>query len=101
VTVPAPFARITHDEPGRLVVTGELDELGVPALRSALETHGALPDLTVDLTGTTYVCSQAVSVLVAQLRASDAMDRTFTIAADTGSIAQRVLQVLGIPHDAT
>jgi len=83
------------------VVEGDLDELGVPALRSALETHGGAAELVVDLSAASYVCSLAVSVLVGATRGSRAMGRTLTLEAEDGSIAQRVLHVLGIPHDAT
>jgi anti-anti-sigma regulatory factor len=93
--------RIALEEPGLLVVTGDLDDLAVPALRSALETHGGAAELTVDLGDASYVCSQAVSVLVGATRGAHAMGRTLRLTAPTGSIAERVLAVLGIPHDAT
>lgn len=93
--------RIALEEPGVLVVAGDLDDLAVPALRSALEIHGSADRLTVDLGAATYVCSQAVSVLVGATRGAQAMGRTLRITAPAGSIAQRVLAVLGIPHDAT
>lgn len=97
---PTPI-RIALEEPGLLVVAGDLDDLAVPALRSALETHGAAAQLTVDLGDASYVCSQAVSVLVGTARSAEAMGRTLRLTAPTGSIAQRVLAVLGIPHEAT
>lgn len=93
--------RIVLEAPGLLVVAGDLDDLAVPALRSALETHGGAPSLTVDLGAASYLCSQAVSVLVGATRGAAAMGRSLTLRATTGSIAQRVLEVLGIPHEGT
>ncbi|MEI5675334.1 MULTISPECIES: STAS domain-containing protein [Nocardioides] len=98
--MPLPSCRIESDGPGRLRVEGDLDELGVPALRSALETHGGVPALVVDLSDASYLCSQAVSVLVGAIRGSEAMGRSLTLEALDGSIAHRVLQVLAIPHEA-
>lgn len=101
VAVPLPHCRIEPDGPDRLRVEGDLDELGVPALRSALEIHGVAVELTVDLSDASYVCSQAVSVLVGAMRGAEAAGRRLVVAARSGSIAQRVLQVLVIPHEAT
>lgn len=99
--MPLPSCRIEPDGADRLRVEGDLDELGVPALRSALEIHGAAAELTVDLSDASYVCSQAVSVLVGAMRGAEGAGRSLVVAARSGSIAQRVLQVLVIPHEAT
>lgn len=97
--MPLSSCRIEPDGPGRLGVQGDLDELAVPALRSALENHAGVAALTVDLSGASYVCSAAVSALVGAQRGAAAMGRRLELYAEEGSIAQRVLQVLGIPHD--
>lgn len=97
--MPLPACRIEPDGPGRLGVQGDLDELAVPALRSALENHGGVATLTIDLSGASYLCSAAVSVLVGAQRGASAMGRRLDLYAEEGSIAQRVLHVLGIPHD--
>lgn len=97
--MPLPTCRIEPDGAGRLVVQGDLDEVAVPALRSALENHGAATVLTIDLSGASYLCSAAVSVLVGAQRGASAMGRSLELYAEQGSIAQRVLHVLGIPHD--
>ena len=95
------MCRITLDEPDLLRIEGDLDEISVPALRSALETYGGVPELTVDLSDASYLCSQAVSVLVGAVRGAEAGGRRLVVAAESGSIAQRVLQILVIPHVAT
>jgi anti-anti-sigma regulatory factor len=97
--VPLPACRIEPDGAGRLVVQGDLDEVAVPALRSALELHGRVATLSIDLSGASYLCSLAVSVLVGAQRGAAAMGRSLELYAEEGSIAQRVLHVLGIPHD--
>lgn len=99
--VPLPSCRISVDAPDTLRVEGDLDEMAVPALRSALETHGGVAELTVELSDASYLCSLAVSVLVGAMRGAEAAGRRLVVAAEAGSVAQRVLAILVIPHEAT
>ncbi|NPC98148.1 STAS domain-containing protein [Nocardioides sp. zg-DK7169] len=84
-----------------LRIGGDVDDLAVPALRSALETYGHLDPLVVELSDAHYLSSLAVSQLVGAMRASEGAGRSFTICAEEGSAAQMVLAVLVIPHTPT
>lgn len=81
-----------------LRIGGDVDDLAVPALRSALELHGHLDPLVIELSDATFLSSLAVSQLVGAMRASEGAGRSFTICAEKGSPAQMVLAILVIPH---
>ncbi|MQW77557.1 hypothetical protein GHK92_16925 [Nocardioides sp. dk4132] len=83
---------------GVLRIRGDVDDLAVPALRSALELYGHLDPLVIELSDATFLSSLAVSQLVGAMRASEGAGRSFTICADKGSPAQMVLAILVIPH---
>ena len=83
---------------GVLHIGGDVDDLAVPALRSALELYGHLDPLVVELSDASFLTSLAVSQLVGAMRASEGAGRGFTICAEEGSPAQIVLSVLVIPH---
>ncbi|WP_166135442.1 STAS domain-containing protein [Nocardioides ochotonae] len=87
-----------HRDGEALRIGGDVDDLAVPALRSALELYGHLDPLVIDLSDAHYLSSLAVSQLVGAMRASEGAGRSFTICAEEGSAAQMVLAVLVIPH---
>ncbi len=90
-----------HRDGEVLRIGGDVDDLAVPALRSALELHGHLDPLVIELSDATFLSSLAVSQLVGAMRASEGAGRSFTICAEAGSPAQVVLSVLVIPHTPT
>lgn len=92
-----------HSSGERTVVraTGELDLAATSELESALLSapRGAGSELVVDLSAVTLLCSAAVQVLSEALRRDDrvGVGRT-TLVATVGTPAQRVLDLVRIPH---
>lgn len=83
-----------------LTVAGEIDEDSIETLRLEIEKHSLshTRDLTVDLTGTTYLPSLAIGVLVRAGQSFAESGATFELAAADGSLAHRVLTVSAMPH---
>jgi anti-anti-sigma factor len=83
-----------------LAVAGDVDEESTETLRLAIEEHSAgyTTDLTLDLTGATYLPSVAIAVLVRAEQGSAASGAHFELVAAAGSLAQRVLTVSAMPH---
>lgn len=93
-----PFAAVHDPATSRLVLTGAIDESSETAFTAALT--GALADtpvdgrpLTIDLTDVDYLPSTAIAILVSTTRPA-AVD----LVAGPGTIAQRVLDICGLPH---
>ncbi|MFB7244141.1 SpoIIE family protein phosphatase [Streptomyces populi] len=88
------------DVPGLLTVTGRLDAVSAERFTGDLTTHtrGGTRPLTVDLSGVTHLASAGVRVLH---RTHDLLvrnDRTLTLYAPPGSVADNVLDLAGLPH---
>ena len=83
-----------------LAVSGDVDEESTETLRLAIEEHsaGCTTDLTVDLTGATYLPSVAIAVLVRAEQGFATSGARFELVAAAGSLAQRVLTVSAMPH---
>lgn len=97
VQPPAPFDARFDEATAALTVTGDIDDSNVQDLAAALADRSAL-DLTVDLTGVTYLPSVAVGALVDALRKAETNGGSVTVTAGPGTIAEHVLRVTGIPH---
>jgi anti-anti-sigma factor len=97
-----PFTYEFDDRRSRLVLHGELDEGACLELRSLLaeETSADTPDLAIDLSDLDFLPSAGVGVLAKAkaTRARTGAELTF-VAAD-GTIAQRVLTICGLAHEA-
>ncbi|WP_205472955.1 STAS domain-containing protein [Nocardioides sp. SYSU D00038] len=96
--------RVDFDaERRRLVVTGDVDERSLGALRGALATYGyeRRDDLEVDLSGVTHLPSVAIGVLAVALKTSDVVGCRLDLVAQQGSVAQRTLEICTIPHRRT
>ncbi len=90
---------VDFDDPV-LSVAGEIDEDSTETLRLEVEKHSLsyTRDLTVDLTGATYLPSVAVGVLVRAGQSFAEAGTSFELAAAEGSLAHRVLTVSAMPH---
>jgi anti-anti-sigma factor len=97
--VPEAPLTVAFDDPV-LSVAGEVDEDSVETLSLEIEKHSLsyTRDLTVDLTGTTYLPSVAVGVLVRAGQSFAEAGARFELAAADGSLAHRVLTVSAMPH---
>ena len=84
------------DRDGAVVrVSGEVDYAAKEALHEALtQASSSSADIVVDMRGTTFVDSTAVSVLISSRHAADARQGTLTILASTP--VRRVLSILGL-----
>ena len=94
-----PFSSAYDPDAARLVLSGSVDELAAPVFRDALAAAlSASPQgLEVDLSDVDYFPSVAVSVLVGVLGPSAPAPQPELVAAP-GTIAQRVLELCGLPH---
>lgn len=97
---PAPIALAYDETSGVLTVTGELDETSAAALRDALHQHtdAFARSLVVDLSGVDYLPSVAVGVVAKAMQQAEAHTQRIELVAAEATIAQRVLQVCGLPH---
>ena len=84
------------DRDGAVVrVTGEVDFAAKAVLQDALaDAAASSSDIVVDMRGTTFVDSTAVSVLIASRHAADIRQGTLTILASNP--VRRVLSILGL-----
>jgi anti-anti-sigma factor len=85
---------------GDLVLTGDLDEPTTLELRELIRqaTSGLQRDLTLDLTGVTFLPSIAVGVLATSQVEARGNGAALVLVAADGSIAQRVLRVCGVSY---
>nr|WP_228499390.1 STAS domain-containing protein [Nocardioides agariphilus] len=82
-----------------LAVSGDVDAGSTETLRLTIEqcSNDYRTSLEVDLTGVTYLPSVAIGMLVRAEQSFTAAGATLTLAARTGSPAQRVLTVSAMP----
>ena len=112
----SPYGSHFEAEARRLVVSGAVDELSESRFRGDLAAvigTGAADQQTagdehadrvpvIDLSAVEYFPSIAVSALVAALKAQKEREGVMAeVEAVTGTVAQRVLALCGIPHRAT
>jgi len=84
--------------PGAVVTaTGEIDSTSAPVLRERLEPllDGALGDVTVDLTGVSFLDSAGLCVLAAAHRRAAESGVTFRVLASSRAVI-RPLQITGL-----
>lgn len=88
VTEPAPLARVT--------ATGEIDSSSAPLLREQLDRllEGPLGELTIDLSGVTFLDSAGLCVLAAAHRRAGTDVRIRVLASSRAVI--RPLQITGL-----
>jgi anti-anti-sigma factor len=93
-----PFSAAYEPGTSTLTVGGAVDELAAPTFRDDLAAALAAGPgpVVVDLTEVDYLPSVAVSVLVAALAAKGG--GAPVLRAARGTIAQRVLELCGLPH---
>ena len=101
-----PYSSVYDSATGRLAVRGAIDELSVPEFRSDLDAavSAAGPGgLIVDLERGRLLPSVALGALVvAMKRDEDPQHETpIVVLASEGTIAQRVLDLCGMPHKTT
>ena len=84
------------DRDGAVVrVSGEVDYAAKEALQEALtQAAASSTDVVVDMRGTTFVDSTAISVLISSRHAADARRGTLTLLPSTP--VRRVLSILGL-----
>ena len=94
-----PFSSAYDPDAARLVLSGSVDELAAPVFRDDLAAAlSASPQgLEVDLSDVDYFPSVAVSALIKALR-QDGDAASSELLAAPGTVAQRVLQICGLPH---
>jgi anti-anti-sigma regulatory factor len=89
------FSATFSDADSTLLVAGEVDELSSGTLRDAITAASAnyARPILVDLSDAQLFVSDAVRTVVYAMQRGD-----ITLVAAEGCIAQRVLQICGIPH---
>lgn len=86
-------------EPGRLVVSGEVDANTAATLdrQIAVESRSGIASLTIDLSEVTHLGSAGVSALVAARDRARRQGSEFALVAPPGSAAHHVLSLVQIP----
>jgi anti-anti-sigma factor len=99
---PRPFTYELSEAGQTLPLHGELDVLTSAALRDLLSaiTADLVGELTVDLTDVDFLPSVAVGVLAGAQGAAINRGASLAFVAAKGTIAQRVLTVCSIAHQA-
>jgi anti-anti-sigma factor len=91
----------SYDDASRtLFVSGSIDELSGGALRDAIDKHSAsyTRQLSVDLTDVDFLPSLGVGVLAVAMRTTQENGATLELVAATGTVAQQVLNICGLPY---
>lgn len=85
---------------GVLAVSGDVDELGSLALREAIEIYSEnfTRDVVVDLTDVAFLPSVAVGVLATSMKKSESASGDVDLMVREDCIAQRVLNICGLPY---
>lgn len=94
-----PFSSAYDAGTSTLTICGAVDELAAPTFRAdlaAATAAGGAGPVVVDLTEVDYLPSVAVSVLVSALGGPEGS--VPVLRATRGTIAQRVLEMCGLPH---
>ncbi len=87
-------------ETGVLAVSGDVDEMGSLALREAIDIYsdGHTRDVVIDLTDVAFLPSVAVGVLATSLKKSESAGGELELLVRGECIAQRVLNICGLPY---
>ena len=98
-----PYSSTFDSTTRRLLVRGAIDELSVPAFRADLDEAASTAEpgaLTVDLGEVDYFPSVALGALVVAMKRDEHPEQTskIEVLAAEGTIAQRVLELCGMPH---
>jgi anti-anti-sigma factor len=98
--VPDDDFRYDHDEPGRLVLHGDLDEGAAVVLRQVVRdaTSDLQQALEIDLSDVTFLPSASVGVLATSQAAARRQGADLVFVAADGSVAQRVLRICGLDY---
>jgi len=97
-----PFSHELSEAGHTLTLHGEVDEVAAVELREVLRaiTADLVGELKIDLTDVDFLPSVAVGVLAAAQGAAVAKGASIAFVATSGSIAQRVLTICNIAHEA-
>jgi anti-anti-sigma factor len=97
-----PFSYAISGDARTLTLRGELDEAAAVELRDLLNpiTADLVGELRVDLTDVDFLPSAAVGVLASAQSGAARGNGSIAFVAASGSTAQRVLTICGLPHDA-
>ena len=84
-----------------LALHGEVDEAAAVELRDLLRsiTADLAGELRIDLADVDFLPSVAIGVLAAAQGAAAKRGASIVLAAASGTIAQRVLTICGLPHE--
>lgn len=95
----ARFTATYDEDTATLTVAGDVDEDASVSLREALDDPSREGDLkAVDLSGVTLLPSFGIGVLAVALRQASDEGRELDLVAQQGTIAQRVLEICGLPY---
>jgi len=94
------FSYETGDEPGRVVLHGDLDEGATIVFRGVLSelTDGLTKDLTLDFTDVDLLPSSAVGVIANAQDTARKQGATLSLVAADGTISARVLTICGLDY---
>jgi anti-sigma regulatory factor (Ser/Thr protein kinase)/anti-anti-sigma regulatory factor len=94
-----PPCDVRESGPGRVAVRGAVDDAGAESLRTALllQAQGGTSSLVVDLSAVTLLASAGVRVLAESLDWQHGPG-ALALVATTGSVAQAVLDRVGLPY---
>lgn len=87
-----------EDAGGVLTVAGAVDEFSIVQLRSAITDRVTRGDVVVDLSDVDVLPSVGVGVLARAAEQARREGRSVHLVAEADTIAQRVLQVCGLPY---
>ncbi|WP_121252737.1 STAS domain-containing protein [Nocardioides ferulae] len=95
-----PFSSAYDAETGVLAISGSIDELSGVALRDSLEKESAgySRPLVVDLNDVDFLPSLGVGVLAVARENARKAGHELEFVARRGCIAQRVLEICGLPY---
>lgn len=95
-----PFTTSYHDGTRTLSVTGSVDETSGLLLREAIDKHSdaCTQRLSIDLSDVDFLPSLGVGVLAVAMRSAQENGTEIDLVAASGTIAQQVLSICGLPH---
>lgn len=97
---PGPFLAELDRSAATLTVSGEIDEGSFDSFREAITTAAQElgQRLVVNVSGVLYLPSAAIGVLVSAMQRGASSGTSIEVVAARGTIAQRVLEVCGLPY---
>jgi anti-anti-sigma factor len=93
-----PLRFVYTAEQGLLLVRGDIDHHDVDRFAQQLRVCAEAGDVIVDLTDVTYLPSAAVTVMARARQRAAAQGVTVQFVAEHGTIAERVLAMMGLLH---